>query len=200
MRRSMTTLGVGLVALLMILGPAPARAGEMSWEDAAGEPSTFAQGTWDITKVTLAFDGATFSVRLKLAALGDPAPFGTGQHFTASFMHGENEMILRLTQDRVSGETFVFQQPSGQNQVTTVPCKSCKYKLDREKSEVLMQIGFESLKGASRKLGPGQSVDQITVFTGATYSEPSGEFNTLLWGGSYPGDTAPPPDGEGFTF
>lgn len=199
MRKFMTTLGVGLVALLMILGPAPARAGELSWDDLKGEPATFAQGTWDVTKVNLSFDGANFFVRIQVAALGDPAPFGTGQHFTATFNHESNRFILRLTQDRLAGESFTLQQPSGQNQVSTVACKTCKFKLDKEKSEVLMQIGFESLKSASRTLAPGESLTGISIVTGPTYSEPSGTFGTLLWGGGA-GDTTSPPDGASFTF
>ncbi len=200
MRKFMTIFGVGVTALLLILGSTPARAGQLSWDDAVGDPTTLAQGTWDITKVTLSFDGARFTARIKVAALGDPAPFGTGQHFAVRFNFDESQYTLRLTQDRVTGETFTFQQDAGQSQVATIACRTCKYELDTKNSEVVMHIGFDSLKSAARKLAPGQSIDGITAFAGASYSEPSGTFGTLLWGGGTPGDTAPPPDGATFTF
>ena len=200
MRRFLTLATTSFVALALLLTGVPAQAGEMSWDDAVDEPSTGLQATMDITKVTLTFDGATFLTRLDIKDLGEPAPFGTGQFFAVRFNYGDGEYTMRVTQDRLAGDGFQFQEASGQNQVSTIACKTCKYKLDMEANQVTMQIGYDSLKSALRKLAPGDTLDGLTAFSGAAYSEPSGEFGTLLWGGGTPGDTSTHPEGEPFTL
>lgn len=200
MRKLLISATTMLLAVALLLTGAPAQASSLSWDDALDEPTTVAQGTWDIKKVSLNFDGTTFFITLDIKALGEPAPFGTGQFFAVVFNYGDGEYTLRLTQDRLTGDTFTMQEASGQNQVSTLTCKTCKFKLDFEGSRVLMQVGMESLKSAMRKLGPGQSIEGINVFSGASYSEPSGTFGTFLWGGSEPGDSAPAPDPATFTF
>lgn len=206
MRKFLISSGAVLLAVALLLAGTPAKAGSMSWEDDAGEPSTGAQGTLDITKVTLDFDGSTFFATLDMAELGEPAPFGTAQHFAFRFNYGEGQYTLRLTQDRFHGEIFTFQERTGDNQVSTIPCKTCKAELDFEASQVRMQIGWESLTSAARKLAPGQSIEAITALTGPAYSDPTGlqagvvfSGHTILWG-TTPGDSAPAPDPGTFTF
>lgn len=80
MRRFISITAAALMAAALLLGAAPVKAGTMSWEDAAGEPATGAQGTLDITKVTLNFDGKTFSSTLDNP--GDSAPHPDGESFT----------------------------------------------------------------------------------------------------------------------
>ena len=206
MRKLLISSGAVLLAVALLLAGAPAQAGSMSWEDDPGDPSTGAQGTLDITKVAINFDGSTFFATLDMAALGEPAPFGTGQHFAFRFNYGEGQYTLRLTQDRFHGEVFTFQERTGESEVTTIPCKTCKAELDFEASQVRMQIGMSSLTSAMRKLAPGQSIEGLTALTGAAYSDPSGmqagvvfSGHTILWGNT-PGDSAPAPDGAKFTF
>jgi hypothetical protein len=189
----------GFMALALLVTGTPAQASSMSWSDDVDEPILLAQGSLDITKVTLDYDGKTFSVVLQMKQLGDPAPFGTGQWYGFRFNYGENQYTMRLTQDRIIGDAFQFQQKTGDAEVTGIPCKTCKFKLDREASQVRMEIGFESLKSALRKLEPGQSIDALLASTGPAYSEPSGTFGTVLWAGN-PGDSSTHPDGESFTF
>lgn len=200
MRRFLTIAGTTLLATALLMGGTPAKAASLSWTDPAGDPTAAGQGTLDITKVTLDFDGKTFFMKLDMAALGDPAPFGTGQFFAVRFSYGEGQYTFRLTQDRLIGETFTFQERSGQSQVSTLTCKTCKFQLDRKLSRVTMQVGMDSLTSAIRKLGPGKSIEAITALTGAAYSEPSGTYGTLLWGGGTPGDSAPAPAPATFTF
>ena len=200
MRRILISLATTAVAASLLLGGTPAKAASLSWEDAVDEPTAAAQGTWDLTKVTLDFDGTTLFMTLDVKSLGEPAPFGTGQYFAVRFAYGEGQYTFRLTQDRVNGDNFQFQERSGQNQVSTLTCRTCKAQLDFEGSKVIMQVGMESLQSAMRKLGPGQSIEAITALTGAAYSEPSGTFGTFLWNGSTPGDSAPAPDPAKFTF
>lgn len=200
MRRFLTTLGVALVASALVLNGSPAKAGTLSWDDPVGDPATLAQSTLDITKVSLNFDGTTFFVALDIAQLGEPAPFGTGQFFAVAFDYGDGHYTLRVTQDRVTGDAFSFQEEVGEAQVGPIACKTCKFKLDFEASKVLIQVGFESLKSAMRKLAPGESFEALTAWSGGSYSEPSGTFGTFLWGGSEPGDSAPAPDPATFTF
>lgn len=200
MRRTLTALGVAVLAASLLMAGAPAQAGSYSWDDPADDPGTLAQATLDITKVTLDFNGAVFNVTMDIKQLGEPAPFGTGQYFGVEFLYGENRYILRLTQDRLLGDAFSFQVESGQSQVSPITCRTCKYQLDFEASKVRFQIGLESLKSALRKFAPGQSIEGLLAYTGAAYSEPSGTFGTFLWGGSTPGDSAPAPDPASFTF
>lgn len=201
MRRFLTASGVALLAVALLLTGTPAQAGSLSWEDDTGEPETAAQGTLDITKVTLDFDGATFFMTLDMADLGDPAPFGTGQYYAVRFNYRDDVFTFRLTQDRLTGDTFTFQQRSGESQVTTLVCKTCKAELDVEAKQVRMQVGMESLKSAMRKLGPGEKIEALTALTGASYAEPSRAVfpgGTFLWGVSQ--DSAPAPDPATFTF
>lgn len=200
MRKFLVSVGSALLAAALLMTGTPAQAASMSWDDALDDPTTAAQGTWDIKKVTLEFDGATFFMHIDLKQLGDPAPFGTGQFFAVRFTFGEGEYTFRLTQDRLNGETFTFQERAGQSQVATIACRTCKYKMDREASRLTMQVGFDSLKSTLRKLGPGGQIETLRAFTGTAYSEPSGQFGTLLWGGGTPGDDAPAPDPRTFTF
>lgn len=195
-----------MLALALLLGGSPAQAGSMSWDDAAGDPTTLAQGTLDITKVTLNFDGNKFSSTLDIAQLGEPAPFGTGQWFSFRFNFGEGVYTMRVTQDRLTGDNFQFQQKVGESTVETIACKTCKFELDFEGSKVYMEIGYESLKSTLRKLAPGQSIEALNAFSGPVYSDPTGTVGgtvftgpNILWAGN-PGDSAPHPDAKTFTF
>lgn len=206
MRRFLVATGTALLAVSLVMTGNPAQAGSMSWEDAAGDPTTLAQATLDITKVTLNFDGNTFSSTLDIAQLGEPAPFGTGQWFSFRFNFGEGVYTFRVTQDRFTGDNFQFQQKVGESTVEAIACKTCKFKLDFEASQVYMEIAFESLKSSLRKLGPGQSIEALSAFSGPVYSDPSGVVGgtvfsgpNLLWAGN-PGDSAPHPEGASFTF
>ena len=210
MRRFLTVTGTALLAVALLMGGTPAQAGELSWADEVDEPGTAAQATLDIAKVTLSFDGTTFKTVLDIKGLGDPAPFGTGQFFALDFSFGEADYTLRVTQDRVVGDKFQFQSselaPGGNSRtVTTIPCRTCKFELDRAGSKVLMQIGWESLTSAARKLAPGKSIEALEASTGSSYSLPdtsgTGVINggTFLWYGN-PGDSSAHPDGEPFTF
>jgi hypothetical protein len=200
MKASMKAAAVILAVVTGLGSTLPARAGELSWTDPAGDATTLGQGSWDITKVGLSFDGTTFVAKIKVVALGDPPPFGTGQNFAVRWNFGDGQFTMRLTHDRFTGEKYTFQARAGESQVSTLTCKTCKHKLDRAKSEITMQIGFETLKSAMRKLAPGQKIESITAFASNAHSEPSGTFGTLLWGTGTPGDTAPPPAGTTFTF
>lgn len=204
MRRFLISTGTALLAAAVLMGGSPAQAGSFSWADPETDPSTLAQGTLDITKVSLNFDGKDFVSTLDLKQVGDPAPFGTGQYYAFRFFFGENEYILRLTVDRLNGEGFQFQQRTqtpGGSEVAAITCKTCRYKVDKEASKVTLQIGFESLRSAARKLAPGGKIENMSASTGAAYSEPSGTFGTLLWAGTTAaGDSAPAPDGATFTF
>jgi len=200
MRRFLISTGTALLAVALLMTGTPAKAASLSWNDPADDPTTAAQGTWDITKVSLESDGKTFFMTLDVKDLADPAPFGTGQFFAVRFTYGEGQYTFRLTQDRLVGDKFTFQERSGQSQVSTIACKTCKAKLDMKANKVIMQVGWESLASGLRKLAPGKKIEAITALSGGAYSEPSGTFGTLLWGGGTPGDSAPAPDPATFTF
>ena len=207
MRRFLTLTGTVLLAVAVLLAGTPAQAGEVSWADETDEATTVAQATIDITKVTLSFDGKTFKSVLDIKQLGEPMPFGTGQFFLVEFKFGEAEYNLTITQDRLVGDSMQFQSsepaPGGQsNTVTTIACKTCKFKLDFDKSQVEIQIGWESLTSSLRKLAPGGSIEAVTARTGPAYSEPSGQIftsPTFLWG-TTPGDSTTHPEDPTFTF
>lgn len=200
MRRFLIAIGTALLAVSLLMTGTPAQAGSLSWEDPLDDPTTAAQGSWDIKKVTLDFDGATFRMTMDVKQLGDPPPFGTGQFFAVRFQFGDGQYTFRITQDRLAGENFQFQERAGQSQVRTIVCKTCKYTLDRKANKVTMQIGFDSLTSTLKKLAPGGKIESILAFTGTAYSEPSGTFGNLLWGGGTPGDSAPAPAPGTFTF
>lgn len=199
MRRFLTVTVAGFLAAALLMAGMPAQAASMSWEDEVGEPILTATGTLDITKVSLNYDGKKFAVTLDMREVGDPAPFGTGQWFGFRFNYGEGVYTMRVTQDRVVGDGFAFQEKTGDAEVTAIACKTCKFKIDREAKKVYMEIGFDSLKSALRKLAPGQSIEALYASTGPAYSEPSGTFGNVLWGGS-PGDNSVHPDDATFTF
>ena len=207
MRRFLTSSGTLLLAVALLLAGSPANAGSMSWEDEVDEPTTAMQATLDITKVTLDFDGKTFTSTLDIKQLGEPAPFGSGQYFALDFVFGEKDYILTVNQDRLVGDYFVFQSaetaPDGETRtVTTIPCKTCKFELDFEGSKVRMQVGWESLTSAARKLAPGGKITELAASSGPTYAEPSQMIFTspiILWAEN-PGDAAPAPGDAAFTF
>lgn len=207
MRKFWTIGGAAFLAVALLLSGSPASAGSLSWEDAVDEPDNAAQATLDITKVSLNYDGKTFTVDYDIKQLGEPAPFGTGQYFAFDFVFGETEYLLVVTQDRLVGDNMQFQSaepaPDGNSRtVTTIMCKTCKFKLDFEASKVHMEIGFESLKSGLRKLAPGAKIEGLVASTGMAYSEPSGMIftsPTILWNPT-PGDDAPHPSDGSFTF
>ena len=207
MRKFLISSGTVLLAVALLLAGSPANAGSKSWEDDVDEPETAAQATLDITKVTLDFDGKTFTSTIDIKQLGDPAPAGSGQFFGLDFVFGGKDYILTVNQDRLVGDYFVFQSaetsPDGNTRtVTTIPCKTCKFELDFEGSKVRMQIGWESLTSAARKLAPGGKITDLEASSGPTYAEPSQMIFTspiILWG-TTPGDTATAPGDASFTF
>lgn len=192
--------GTALAALL-IAGGTPARGATLEWKDAVDDAvvaGPASQATLDITKVNLNFDGKTLKATLDIKKLGDPAPLGTGQYFAVRWMFSDKQYTLRLTQDRVAGNIFQFQERTddpGGSTVATIACRTCKANLDIAKSQVQMQIGMDSLTSAMKKLKPGSAIESLTAFSGAAYSAPTGPF---LWSGAH--DSAPAPAPATFTF
>lgn len=202
MRKSLTFAGASLLVAALMLPGSPARAGEVSWDDPVDDAvaqGPASQATMDITKVNLSFDGKTFKTTMSIKQLGDPAPFGTGQYFAMRFTFGEGQYTMRLTQDRAAGNVFQFQERTetpGGSEVRTIPCRTCKSELDVAKSQVIMQIGMESLNSAIRKLGPGSTIETLSAESGSSYGLP--DIGPFLWLDI--GDNAPAPPPAKFTF
>ena len=202
MRRFLTGLGVALVATSLILGGIPARAGELSWTDAAGDAfppvAPVSNATLDITKTSLTTTADSFVWKTQVVKLGDPLPIATGHHFTLEFAFGDASFVMRVTQDRVAGDGIVFQkQDETTPTVQNLGCAKCKFAIDPATNTITLTASLGTMQAASRKLVAGATIEAISVYSGLMWDIP--EVGTL-YGASDHGDSAPPPDGATFTL
>lgn len=201
MRRFSMALGTAILASALVFGGMPARAGELSWTDAAGDafpPGPASNATLDIIKTSIATSPSSFVWKTQVTQLGDPLPLATGHHFTLNFKFGDATFIMRVTQDRVRGNGVVFEkQDPTTPTVQNLGCAKCKFEFDRKTNTVTLTASLGTMQAASRKLVAGAKIEELSVVTGLMWAIP--EVGTL-YGGSGQGDAAPPPPDTTFTL
>lgn len=196
----MSILGIPLLAALTVFAAPPAAGKSLSWVDASGEPSTLAQGTLDLTRISLTFDGTDLVTTSRFASLGEPPPTGTGQHLQLEFGTQGRDYSVVLVRDREAGdrmEVFVTADPdrNGVREFLRKPCSACDFSLDFARSEVTVRFSPRIL-AAFGKPAP-RTLTDLVAKTGPTYA--ISRENVLLYANSV-GDTAPAPEGTQFSF
>lgn len=197
MRRFLTVLGVASLATSLLLAGTPARAGELGWDDAAGD--SFPPGATealDIVKTSLATTPDSFIWKTQVSKLSDPLP-GVGQHYTLVFFFLDVEYVMRVTRDALNGDAIVFQKadPTAPT-VENLGCAKCKFSIDPATNTITLTASLGTLQAGSRKLVAGATIDQIEVSASVMGDTPVG---TLYFGAPL-GDSAPPPAPGTFTL
>jgi hypothetical protein len=186
MRKFLTTLGVGLTALALLLGAAPARAGEASWKDPEGDavgylgatPPRPSEAAYDVLGVNLTSDGTLIKVNAQFKKLGAIPPQATGNTYRFIFKIGDGTYTLSVIQDRVAGNFSTFAVRDAVTGVNTATeCIKCTGKLNMQANRVELQIPVSALESARKaakvappKIGPGTKMEGVKMEGGEYYN------------------------------
>lgn len=177
MRRTLTTAGMILLTLALLLGGSPARAGSLTWEDPAGDAAPeglpvppLSEPAFDIVRSTISSDGTTLVWKAEVPGLtAEPPPKATGMHFTFSFGFDGKSYRWVIAKDRLGagGTTFYVAGDAGSD---AVDCGKCVGKIDVEGKAVTITAPIASMdRGIEGKFGPGSQMETIAAEAGRYY-------------------------------
>lgn len=181
MRRTLTTAGAIALAVAVLVGGSPARAGELSVDDPAGDATGVdllgtpeAQSTprpsdaeLDILNMAWRSDAKDLKIDLKLAEIGHPIG-SVGYSYRLNFTHAEIDyhfLYQVLGPPDAQSVSFVFRDADG----NVIECR-CSGKVDGKTATLQVTAEIASLGRALKTnsgtaLGPGTKLTNITGTT-----------------------------------
>ena len=168
MRKFAAMTGALLLSTTILLAGTPARAGSLSWEDAAGDATPeglpvepLSEPGYDVTTVTMSSDATHLRWEASVPGLAaEPPLHGTGMHFTFGFSLGENSYSFRISEDRIAGNAQAFYYHSDLLEPQT--CDKCLLKIDRGDKKVTLNAPIASIGRGVRSAGVGDKFDAGT--------------------------------------
>ena len=168
-----------LLAVVVLLPGAPARAGEISFPDEAGDATGFqAESTplpnspeLDILEVSFTSDATSLHAVIQLESLGTPSA-ATGATRAAGFIYEGNQYWFRFQapQDpfnNIAAYGFIFRKGG-----TTIPCGRCSGKLDPKTNTVRFSAEYKSMTSGMKTedpditpLAPGSTITGLVAET-----------------------------------
>ncbi len=180
MRRFLLATGTALLAVSLLMTGTPAKAGELSWTDPAGDATPagvpappLSEPSYDVVKSTISSDGTTLVWVAQVPGLtAEPPPRAPGMHFTFSFRFGDKGYRWVVAKDRLGGGGTKF-LVSGTGASSQVDCGKCIGKMDVGAKRVTITAPIASMdRGIEGKFGPGSVLEAVSVGAGRYYEVP----------------------------
>lgn len=181
----------------LFFGAMPAQAGNLSWNDPAGDASIEkgvipSDDAVDILKTTVHTNAKSLQWNLKLKKAVEGNPSGSvGYFFIFEFAYNDALYNIRVAETVAAKEVTFRKDASGEQ---NRECKDCKYKFDRKASVVSVEAPIaslaEAIKGADAKAEPFKAGSTITKLLVNSYRG--------YIGISLRADDAPAPEGTEF--
>lgn len=205
MRRTLTTAGAVALALALVLGASPARAGELRWVDDEGDATGIGVdevgGTprpsdpqLDILETTWSSDGKYLTLTMRLASVTGEPTGSTGRDYRFYFTHKETRWAVGAQLPSAPMDSAFIQGPIMYNDTDGEygDCGGCKITFDDKKKTFSLRVAYDTFDRAfpgSEKVGPGTKFTELTSV--------AARFQVAL---IMPADNSDAPAGTTFTF
>lgn len=179
MRRALTMAGSIVLAVSMVLAGGPARAGQLAWDDKAGDATGFGvvdglestprppDPQLDILKTTWSGDGKYLTLVIYLASVTGEPTGSTGRDYRFYFTHNDTRWAVGAQLPSAPMDTVFIQGPIMYNDDTGEypDCGGCKLTFDEKAKALTLRVSYETFDRAfpgKDKVGPGTKFTELS--------------------------------------
>lgn len=175
----MRKLLLPVIPVLLFAAAMPARAATFSYADPEGDATGVysvestpmpSEPAYDITKVTMSFDGKELKYVAKIKGLPAGSPtLSTGYYFRLQYTHMETSYEFQVAESAGTGSYFALIATEDPTQ-DALTCSGCKGLIDRKSSSVIvtaplksLNLGMKQGNAAIKPAVPGTVFDSLYV-------------------------------------
>ena len=161
-RRKISAVGGLVLAIALLVGSVPARAGEAQWADPAGDATGLSavestprpsEPQLDLLKVSYVGDGKNLTVASQVATLADPVASGGAAYRWYWIYDGITyELILQLPTPPT--DTAFIRGPIFKGKGVTLECGGCKARYDVKANTVGITIPISAIARGVKTASP----------------------------------------------